>query len=228
MNVLNRIRLAILRRKHWTGQTATQRRPPVTVDVRGHVIDAPAIARRDFRSERDAHKALVSTAQSGFTLIELLVSIAIVAILSGAAAYAYSGYSNNAQVSEAMRMLDGAETTVAGTYQTTGAPPGNAAEAGLNQNPGKYVASLNIGGAGVLWAVFNDVNPALNGLVLTMTPYTSSTDPSAPIVWLCGFATIPAGATWTALAPDAAGQGNAAPAATTVPASYLPRSCRAG
>lgn len=185
-----------------------------------------------FRNVRSASggsavtRRAAASSQHGFTLIELLVSIAIVAVLAGAAAYAYAGYTHNAEVSEAMRMLDGAQTTVASAYQTNGSAPGDAAEAGLNQNPGKFVQSLNIGGGGVLWAVFNNVDPNLNGLILTMTPYTSSADPTAPIVWVCGYNTPSAG--WTALPPDAAGQSNAAPAATTVPASYLPRACRSG
>lgn len=171
------------------------------------------------------HGAMVfgTRRQAGFTLIELLISIAIVAILAGTAAYAYSGLSHNAEVSEANRMLDGAQQVVSADYQSTGTVPGNAAEAGINQNPGKYVSAINAGGAGQVWATFNAVDPALSGLTLTMTPYNTSADPSSPLLWVCGNAPVPAGA--VAPPADAAGIGNPAPP-TTVPPSYLPRSCR--
>lgn len=147
------------------------------------------------------------------------------AILASVAAYAYSGFSNNAKVSEASRLLDGAQTAIVSAYQSTGTAPGNAGEAGVSQSGGKYVQTISVGGAGVVSATFNAVDPTLSGLVLSITPYTVTADPTSPIVWACGYAGPQTG--WTALAPDAAGNGNPAPA-TTVPPSMLPRSCRAG
>ena len=162
--------------------------------------------------------------QSGFTMIELLISMAIVGILTAGAVYAYSSYSTNAEVSEAVRMLDGGQVAVASAYQSDAIPPGNATEAGIDQSGGRYVASLAVGGAGTLFATFNAVNPNLAGMILSMTPYLSNgADPSSPIVWVCGYALPPAGS--AALTADTAGSGNPAPA-TTVPPQYLPKNCR--
>jgi type IV pilus assembly protein PilA len=164
--------------------------------------------------------------QAGFTLIELLIAVSIVGILTGTAVFAYSSYSNNAQVSEAVRLLDGAQTAVVSAYQSDSVPPGNITEAGIDPSGGKYVQSLSVGGAGSIFATFNAVNPTLSGTILTMTPYLSvAADPGSPIIWVCGFATPPVGA--AALTPDTAGSGNPAPV-TTVPAAFLPKNCRTG
>ena len=160
------------------------------------------------------------------TLIELLIAVAIVGILSVLAIGTYQNYTVRAAASEAVTMLDANRNAVASDYQTTGTFPGNATEAGVDQdNLGKYTASVRVGGAGVLYATFLGTAPGpLAGQVLTMTPYTSGAD-NGTLNWVCGYATPQTG--WTAGTADAAGTGNPAPT-TSVGPQYLPKSCRAG
>lgn len=147
----------------------------------------------------------MKTLQKGFTLIELMIVVAIIAILAAIAIPAYQDYVVRSQVSEGMSLVDGAKTAVAEFYSNNGRYPPNNTSAGLalaTSITGKYVTNLDVlngGIAGRIQATFgNKANTKITGNFLVLSAVTHG----GSIEWHCGQAT------------------------TTIPAKYLPSSCR--
>jgi len=93
--------------------------------------------------------------------------------------------------------------------------------AAATDTAGKYVQSVDVQ-SGVLVITFggNEVNAAISGLTLTVTPYET---PNLGVVWRCGYAAAPPGL-------NPIGTSSGGPAAVyippTVPVYYLPAACR--
>ena len=144
--------------------------------------------------------------QKGFTLIELMIVVAIIAILAAIAIPAYQDYLIRSQVTEGSVLGSGAETALAEFYSNTARFPASPASAGLaipGSVQGKYVSSVDATTTnGVIKATFgNQVNKAVSGDVLALSAVTTS---GGTISWSCNNAN------------------------TTVPAKYLPTTCRTG
>ncbi|HUB91121.1 MAG TPA: pilin [Dyella sp.] len=136
----------------------------------------------------------MKTMQKGFTLIELMIVVAIIAILAAIAIPAYQNYLIRAQVSEGAVLTDGAKTAVAEFYSNTGNFPSKNASAGLatpTSISGSYVSSVDVSTkAGTIIATFD--GPKVNSKIAGDTFILSATTSAGALGWTCHTGTVPA------------------------------------
>jgi type IV pilus assembly protein PilA len=162
--------------------------------------------------------------QKGFTLIELMIVVAIIGILAAIAIPAYQDYTIRAQVTEGLNLADATKVAVADFYTQNGSFPAagliTAAPTGLGFSApatGKY-STVDILAGGVIQATYAgaQVNAKLattTNNVLGISPYVST---NGDLIWRCGLAAAPS----TNISTTGAATG------TTVPAKWLPASCK--
>ena len=176
---------------------------------------------------------MLKTVQKGFTLIELMIVIAIIGILAAIAIPAYQDYTIRSQVSEGLTLAAAAKAAISESFANTGKAPLDRVEAGLGaantptDTQGNFVSQLAVVN-GVITITYSSAAPQrannkINGLTLTLVPFTS-VDQS--VSWKCravGSAAIPVGGQ---LMGTGSGQ-VAADVPGTVLAKYAPAECRA-
>jgi type IV pilus assembly protein PilA len=156
---------------------------------------------------------MLKQVQKGFTLIELMIVVAIIGILAAIAIPAYQNYTIRAQVTEGLNLADGWKTQAAEFYANNGTFPTTAqvTASGQVSSTGKYVASI-ASNAGAITVVYGlQANAKISGQTLGLNAYTNA---NSDIVWVCGNAAVPTGATTA----NTVSRGN-------ISAQYLPTTC---
>jgi type IV pilus assembly protein PilA len=150
--------------------------------------------------------------EQGFTLIELMIVVAIIGILAAVALPAYQDYTKRAKISELIMALSACRTSVQETYQSASTLPG-ANNWGCETTTArtKYIANYITSDTGVITVTARNIAADVDALDLTMTPlkdFAAGTPAAAAgdkiEAWRCGSSTD----------------------GTTIPAKYLPGSCR--
>jgi type IV pilus assembly protein PilA len=130
--------------------------------------------------------------QQGFTLIELMIVVAIIGILAAIAIPAYQDYTIRAQVSEGLSLSAAAKAAVAEYFMDQGVYPTDNSTAGLEaagQINGKYVASVQVGAAGLITVTYSNVAPRsanqnINAATLTLLPVAAAVNLGS-VSWTC-------------------------------------------
>lgn len=155
--------------------------------------------------------------QQGFTLIELMIVVAIIGILASIAIPAYQDYTVRTQVTEGMNLAAEAKQTIGDFWSSRGRLPPNNASAGLAAAAsitGNYVTNLTVNNGRITLTYGNRANSNINTKKLSLTPNQNQ---AGGLVWVCGKATAPSGAsTITGAGTDE----------TDLDLKFLPTDCR--
>lgn len=143
--------------------------------------------------------------QKGFTLIELMIVIAIIGILAAVALPAYQDYTVRAKLSEAVLAASSARTAASEAYASLGEMKDSADSMGIQSQASKFVASVG-------WTKTS----ATVGVITVTTVATAvlPTDAQGKTVTLTGTGVPTTGQVDWVCAPG------------TMPAKYLPGSCK--
>ncbi len=156
--------------------------------------------------------------QKGFTLIELMIVVAIIGILAAVALPAYQDYTKRAKLSEVILAASACRTTVTEVYQSVSSaslPAAGGWGCESSTPSSKYVAKVETDQYGAIRVTATGIgDTTIDNAFVTLVPAdTAGTAlPTAGAIgrWVCGGTTAIGASAFV----------------TTVPAKFLPGSCR--
>jgi type IV pilus assembly protein PilA len=160
--------------------------------------------------------------QQGFTLIELMIVVAIIGILAAVALPAYQDYTKRAKLSEVILAASACRTSITEVFQTNSATSLPAAGGWGCESAtatSKYVAAVTTDARGAVQVTATGTGDStIDGAYVTLVPVaagnvqinTGATPPLPLFAWICGNRVAVGGSLFV----------------STVPAKFLPGSCR--
>ena len=146
--------------------------------------------------------------QQGFTLIELMIVVAIIGILAAIAIPAYQDYTVRSKMSEVVLATASPRTAITETFQSEGAMPLLAADAGIG-DPADYASRY------VTSVTYTNTSSTVGVITALATPAVGGGVTDAQGVTLTGTGVLATGQVAWVCAPHNA-----------IPEKYLPSSCR--
>jgi type IV pilus assembly protein PilA len=153
----------------------------------------------------------------GFSLIELMVVIGIIAILALIALPGIPDKLIRDRIVESLKLTDVVKTPIAAIWAFTGKMPLDNVGAGVpaaDKIVNDYISSVAVESGAIQVTFGNHAHSAISGKVLTLRPAVVEDAKVVPPTWVCGGAEAVPQMTVRGLNK------------TTVPARYLPLSCR--
>ena len=137
---------------------------------------------------------MMKKVQKGFTLIELMIVVAIIGILAAIAIPAYNDFTIRSKVTEVVNMLGVCKTSVAEFYQSRGAFPANATEAGCSDTASNLAAAPTVSAAGEIkstatGSLQTQLAANASGVIMQYTPVLAGGVGSAIKAWNCNAGT---------------------------------------
>lgn len=157
-------------------------------------------------------------AARGFSLLELMVVIGVIAILALLALPGVPDKLIRDRIVESLKLTDIVKPPIAAAWAASAPLPVDNAAAGLpaaDKIVNDYISSVAVESGAIQVTFGNHAHVAVRGKVLTLRPAVVEDARIVPVTWVCGDAEAVDKMTAKGLNK------------TTVPARYLPLSCRA-